>query len=133
MTGVEVMGQAKAAVPSLDLVVEHAIVHSYPLPDGEYVIGRGDGADIQLLDGAVSSRHALVKVAESPDFPGYFEATIEDAGSRNGTLVNDRGINETFELSHDDMIKIGRTTLRFVDPNGDVSRKATAVVLPSDD
>ncbi|MDX1569702.1 MAG: FHA domain-containing protein [Xanthomonadales bacterium] len=126
------MGEQKAAVPSLDLVVEHAVVHSYPLPGGEYIIGRGDEADIQLLDGAVSGRHAVVTVTESEDFPGYFDAQVEDAGSRNGTKVNDRDI-DTCPLSHDDMLKIGRTVLRYVDPNGEVSRKATAVVLPEDD
>ncbi|MDX1556978.1 MAG: FHA domain-containing protein [Xanthomonadales bacterium] len=125
------MGGSVSGVPTLDLVVESAVVHSYPLPDGEYVIGRSDDADIQLLDGAVSGRHAVLTVRESPDFPGYFEAELADAGSRNGTLVNDRSVDHC-ELAHDDMIKIGRTRLRYVDPNGEVSRKATAVVLDED-
>lgn len=125
------MGGSVSAVPTLDLVVESAVVHSYSLPSGEYVIGRADEADIQLLDGAVSGRHAVLTISESPDFPGFFEARLADAGSRNGTLVNDRPV-EHCELTHDDMIKIGRTRLRYVDPNGEVSRKATAVVLDDD-
>lgn len=103
--------------PRLDLVVENAVVHSYPLGEGEHSIGRGPEADIRLIDNSVSTEHARVVVRCSSDFPDVMEVTVIDANSTNGTRVNDEKIAEQ-RLVGGDVLKIGYTILHFVDGGG---------------
>ena len=70
------------------------------------VIGRGAEADLRLLDAGVSRRH--VEVRRSPDG----SVVLVDAGSTNGTLVNNRSIVET-PLTDGDQSRVGDTTLTF--------------------
>lgn len=72
----------------------------------ETVIGRGDGAQIELNDDLVSKRHCLLRV-EGP------VCTILELGSLNGTLVNGRKMREetALRLRHLDEIQIGATRL----------------------
>jgi len=109
--------EAERASPALELVVEHAVVHTFTLAAGQHVIGRGEGAGIRLLDNAVSTRHATLTVIESPDFPGHFEALLEDAGSKNGTRVNGERM-AAGKLEHGDIVSVGHTRLRYVEPGG---------------
>ncbi|MEM9302943.1 MAG: FHA domain-containing protein, partial [Pseudomonadota bacterium] len=104
--------------PSLKLFVDAAVVHTFELLPGQHVLGRRDGNEVQLLDNAVSSRHALITVLESPDFPGYFDVMLEDQGSRNGTRVNGEPV-QSHQLEHGDIITVGRTQLRYSEPGGD--------------
>src|SRR5262245_33425967 len=54
----------------------------FPLSaNGTIVIGRGDDVSLQLRDGSVSRRHAMIRQIDG-------HAQIEDPGSQNGTLVN---------------------------------------------
>ena len=70
----------------------------------ETVLGRDSGCDIVLPDAFVSFRHA--RIYASGD--GYF---VEDLGSANGTLINDRTLNLPERLLPGDRLQIGRTTL----------------------
>lgn len=106
---------SESARPALDLVVEGAVVHSYPLDAGEHVIGRAKEADIRLVDKSVSGRHATVRVQESSDFPGFFDAMLIDAGSTNGTRVNGEVVQE-HRLVDGDIVGVGFSELRFSDP-----------------
>ena len=56
-----------------------------PLEEGEVTLGRGAECDVLLTgdDLQVSRRHAVLRVAGNV-------LTVEDAGSRNGTLVNEK-------------------------------------------
>jgi cell division protein FtsW len=70
----------------------------------EAVIGRDSGCDIVLPDAFVSFRHARI-YASGDD---YF---VEDLGSANGTLINDRPLNLPERLLPGSRLQIGRTTL----------------------
>lgn len=109
------MPKPTAELPRLDLIVESAVVHSFPLRPGRHVIGRSQQADIRLIDNSVSNEHARLEVRPSPDFPDVVEVTLIDAGSTNGTRVNDEKIAE-HRLLDGDVVKIGYTVLHFSDP-----------------
>ena len=63
------------------LVVSGAlgIVRRTIRPGSELVLGRGEGADVDIQDSSISRRHARLRVGDP--------ISIEDLGSRNGTYV----------------------------------------------
>jgi serine/threonine-protein kinase len=77
----------------------------------EFVIGRDDAADLQILDTRASRRHASLKV-----LPGG-NAELRDMDSSNGTLLNGAPVKSAV-LSGNERIRIGDTELSFfpVDP-----------------
>src|SRR3954454_10523937 len=77
----------------------------------EFVIGRDDTADLQILDTRASRRHASLKV-----LPGG-NAELRDMDSSNGTLLNGAPVKSAV-LSGNEKIQIGDTELSFfpVDP-----------------
>ncbi len=77
----------------------------------EFVIGRDDAADLQILDTRASRRHASLKV-----LPGG-NAELRDMDSSNGTLLNGAPVKSAV-LSGNEKIRIGDTELSFfpVDP-----------------
>lgn len=76
-------------------------------------IGRGTkGNDISLPCRYVSKHHATIEVMESVTQPGRYDYYLEDLGSTNKTLVNEEPI-ERVKLHDGDVIKIGRTTMKF--------------------
>ncbi len=72
-------------------------------------IGRGNGCQICLSDPLSSRTHAIISYED-----GKWIAS--DADSRNGTLVNDRKINQV-TLSSGDRIRIGSTEILFELPD----------------
>jgi predicted component of type VI protein secretion system len=68
------------------------------------VIGR-EGTDIVLADPEVSRRHAAIR-----EHGGG--VAIEDLGSTNGTMVNDRKIQGVQPLNDGDTLRIGNTVFR---------------------
>jgi DNA-binding NtrC family response regulator len=71
--------------------------------DGDVVIGRAASSDIPIDHDAVSRRHAIVRRRAD-------RVTIEDLGSRNGTLVNGAAIEGVRRLTAGDAIAIGPMT-----------------------
>ena len=79
----------------------------YPLESEKLILGR-DSEDIPILDQGVSRSHAeIFRIGEM-----YF---IRDLGSRNGTFVNDRRIDDQDLLRAGDHIHLGNTELVFED------------------
>jgi pSer/pThr/pTyr-binding forkhead associated (FHA) protein len=74
---------------------------------GVTTLGRAQNARITLDDTSVSAQHALLRPVD-----GVW--TIEDLGSRNGTLVNGRGISGAAELNCGDSLQLGRVRLRLM-------------------
>jgi pSer/pThr/pTyr-binding forkhead associated (FHA) protein len=72
----------------------------------ETVIGRGEDAQLDVTDDAVSKRHCLIRVEGAV-------CTIQELGSLNGTRVNGRKMRDdtTLRLRHLDEIQIGSTRL----------------------
>jgi len=79
---------------------------SLSLDAPQIIIGRAMNADLVIRDKFVSSQHARILVVHN----SYY---IEDLGSRNGTRVNDKPISRV-RLSNQDVISLGRTSLRFI-------------------
>ena len=65
------------------------------MPDGEATLGRDPTNLVAVADSSVSRKHCLLRREED----GRFQ--IKDLDSRNGTLVNGRGVKEQW-LRHGD-------------------------------
>ena len=94
-----------------------------PLTDGDNVIGRLMGCEVLLEDHSVSRKHAVL--SKLPE--GW---TVEDLGSKNGTLVNNQKIKEKVMIAHRDIIRVGIYSLRLI--TKPVSKEEEAGPLPSD-
>ncbi|MEO0973561.1 MAG: FHA domain-containing protein [Pseudomonadota bacterium] len=79
----------------------------YNMTKERYTIGRLPDNDIRLDHPGVSGHHALVINILDDSF-------LEDLNSTNGTTVNGRRIAK-HPLQHEDVVRIGRHELRFVD------------------
>ncbi len=77
----------------------------YELTPGEHSIGRQDSKLLLSDDPQVSRRHALLSVKDG----GL--ATLVDAGSTNGTYVNNQRV-DSMELAPGDVVRIGTTQFK---------------------
>jgi len=93
----------------LVLRFKDTIVQEYPLENEETTIGRKPSNTIEIDNLAVSSLHARVLQIGA-------KTILEDMGSTNGTLVNNKAIRKHV-LQHGDVIVIGKHSLAFVDVN----------------
>ena len=78
---------------------------SYLVADVARIIGRDPASDILVDDPEMSGCHARILFQEQA-------FRIEDLGSTNGTFVNGQPVRQHV-LHHDDVLKLGRTFLRF--------------------
>jgi len=69
-------------------------------------IGRRSDNDLPLNDDSLSRYHCEVT------YNGK-EVTLKDKGSRHGTMVNDKTIRRSIELTDGDKIRLGKSVLRF--------------------
>jgi tetratricopeptide (TPR) repeat protein len=99
-------GAALIVLEGPDKGEEHPIV-------GEVSLGRTQDNTLVRLDRGVSRHHCVIR-----DEGGVF--TIEDRGSANGTLVNDRKTEGLEVLRHGDRVLVGETTFLFHWPEGQV-------------
>lgn len=95
---------------SLLLSKNGSVIGEVILEQNEFVLGRGRGCHLRLDDRAISSCHAVIR--QSGDV-----VTIEDADSKNGTLVNGHSITQ-HQLSDKDMIGIGAYHLEYIQTYG---------------
>lgn len=79
---------------------------------GTHTIGRRD-CDIVLDDEKVSRKHASIIVVQADKY------AVQDLASRNGTFVNGVRLSRR-NIQHNDLIRIGNTTLRFTVFDGPV-------------
>ncbi|HMA28430.1 MAG TPA: FHA domain-containing protein [Thermoanaerobaculia bacterium] len=84
------------------------------LKDGVIVLGRDASADLLVVDGSVSRRHARIEVRAQ-------RVTLEDLDSKNGTFHGGRRITSPVALSDGDEIRLGSVLLRFVSASSDGS------------
>jgi len=76
----------------------------------EAVVGRGVDADFQINDANISRKHAVVR-------RDWKDITVEDLGSKNGVVINDKKINKMASLRDSDEIILGAVRLTFIDPS----------------
>ena len=96
-------GAPRAAPAAHRLILDRREID---LREGENLIGRERGAVAWLDSASVSRRHARIVVEAGA-------ATIEDLGSRNGTLVNGRPAAGRVPLADGDEIVLGRVRATF--------------------
>jgi len=77
----------------------------FTLSPGEHTLGRQDAEVLLANDNQISRKHATITVA--PD--GI--ATLADAGSTNGTFVNDMRVT-SMQLAPGDVIRVGTTLFK---------------------
>lgn len=103
---------------------------SYPIRDSVVLIGRDSSNTITLPDKKVSRKHASI----SPQGPEFL---IEDLGSANGTMVNNRPVRQQI-LKPGDEVRMGSTLLEFAiltdedGPSEDL-KDDSPMVLPASD
>lgn len=80
-------------------------------------VGRFPDNSIPLEFNGISRYHFKVSQVDGDDE----EFTVEDAGSKNGTFLNNQKIEGAVVLNKGDMIKVGSMALKFL-PKGDPER-----------
>ena len=71
-------------------------------------IGRGTQNTIILEDASVSRKHAIIDCHSSND------CYVTDAGSRNGTFINDVRVGARTRLRHGDCLRIGEVPMKVL-------------------
>lgn len=77
----------------------------YYLLGKRIIIGRGENADIQIVDTKISREHAELSFADN-------KYTITDLGAQNGIIVNDSKVKQK-KLSDAEKIVIGSTVIKY--------------------
>jgi pSer/pThr/pTyr-binding forkhead associated (FHA) protein len=81
---------------------------SFPLAQGDNVVGRDPGSEVALSDDAVSRRHALIRHEQGA-------VMVFDLGSRTGTQVDGESLGG-YVLSAGNTITLGTTELVLMQP-----------------
>lgn len=84
-----------------------------------YRIGRGEGCDLVLADEDVSRVHAAIERTANG-------TRVRDLGSKNGIAVTGERITGERPLRDGDVLRMGETVLRFVDPEDRYLRQMEA-------
>jgi DNA-binding winged helix-turn-helix (wHTH) protein len=92
--------------PGPRFTLEWAGVPAVTLHEGENLIGREEGADAWIESAGVSRRHARIVISDG-------RATLEDLGSKNGTVLRGQKVTSPTVLLADEEIKVGPVPLRF--------------------
>lgn len=92
-------------------IVNGVSVQSYHITKDSITIGRALDSDIFIEEQAISSNHAVIEKIQNEDASFYYQ--IRDLGSTNNTFVNNLKIDSK-TLENSDQIRIGFTTLKFV-------------------
>jgi len=96
--------------------------HTFPLSEGDNVIGRHPECDIWLDESGVSRRHARIRVESTHD-----RAVLEDLNSTNGTSVGQLPITGPYTLKDGDVLQIGSVELTFRTWSAHASRETERI------
>ena len=98
------------------LVAGEGILKTFPLTGEQTIIGRANDCDVVIDHSTLSRRHARLRFGTT--------ATVEDLGSKNGTVVNDRRLarGAAVALTVGEAFYIGRFSLVMVRPPRSRSR-----------
>ena len=77
----------------------------YYLLGKRIIIGRGENADIQIVDAKISREHAELSFSDN----GY---TVTDLGAQNGIIVNDTKVMQK-KLADSEKLVIGQTVFKY--------------------
>lgn len=105
------------------LVMSPQVLFSKELPPSGFVtIGRSSRCDTQIEDPMASREHARIHIKQGDGAPSLL---VEDVGSANGTLVNERALlrGRRVPLSPGDAMSIGSTVIIFLQGRPPVSAR----------
>lgn len=100
-------------------ITHGTVVSEIDMGEGDFSIGRDHGNSLQLDDGAVSGKHALISLVANDYLPETFDISIRDLGSTNGTYVNNASVKHQ-QLKHGDLIRIGTFEYKLFDDQSHV-------------
>jgi pSer/pThr/pTyr-binding forkhead associated (FHA) protein len=106
----------------LVLTHEGLTIKRIPLDKAEQRIGRKADSDIFIDDMLASQNHAKIEVIENTEASGGSDYFIEDLNSTNHTYINGAPIDRK-QLAHNDVIRIGKHTFKFLDESADPGNK----------
>jgi pSer/pThr/pTyr-binding forkhead associated (FHA) protein len=89
-------------------------------------IGRDPESDIYVDNDVVSAEHAVIERVEGAETKGSAEYYIQDIGSTNCTYLNGKKVVRE-KLEHNDMLRIGFTSFKFVDDSKGNPEKTTKI------
>ncbi|MDR3406470.1 MAG: protein kinase [Chthoniobacter sp.] len=109
-------------VPQTEVILRHGDTElaRVTLPPGEYVIGRGEEAQIYAETPLISRRHAQLSIL-------YDQLLLEDLGSSNGTFVAEQRITESTRLFPNQHVRLGDVVLEV---RRERARTQAGVTLP---
>lgn len=116
---------------TLTQLVDDVVANKFELRHGAIGIGRHPDNAIQIDDSAVSGHHAKIEGNANEHFPQFSEYYLTDLSSTNGTFVNDIKLSKRHRLRHNDLIRIGWNTFKFVD-NQESELEKTSHMLSGD-
>ena len=106
----------------LVLTHEGLTIKRIPLDKAELLIGRKADSDIFIDDMLASQSHAKIEMVENTKEAGGTDYFIEDLKSTNHTYINGAPIDRK-QLTHSDVIRIGKHTFKFLDESADAADK----------
>ena len=108
----------------LVLTHEGLTIKRIPLDKAELRIGRKADSDIFIDDMLASQSHAKIEMIENAEDAGGADYFIEDLKSTNHTYINGAPIDRK-KLTHNDVIRIGKHTFKFLDESVEPADKTT--------
>ena len=92
--------------------VDGVVVNRFDVDKTGLSFGRAAENQVQIDDSAVSTNHAEIVIEENA--AGRAVYIIRDAGSTNGTFLNEQKV-ERQALRHKDVIRVGWNNFIFID------------------
>lgn len=111
-------------MPTLHVLSDEGRASQVPVSKNRLTMGRSRDNDVVLADSRISRRHAEILKTEE----GYF---VHDLGSYNGTKINGKSI-ESAPLKDHDEIRLGLTTITFLEDKSASERSADALIITTD-
>jgi serine phosphatase RsbU (regulator of sigma subunit) len=102
---------------SLHVVTTDGSPFDHALEGESFVIGRSSKADLTIPDRSMSRMHARLYLDQ-----GVWH--IEDLGSRNGTVLGGRPVNDPARIGHGSVMQIGSTSITLREATRPVSSSA---------
>ena len=113
-------------MPSLDLITNDGRRSTFQIDREKITIGRSNDNNVILSDRTVSRHHAQITKTKF----GYL---LTDLESSNGTRVNEKPIQRTLLLKHNDKIRIGGSSLIFLTEKEQEPPPENSLILTTDD